>query len=93
MTNREFVLWLWGFLELCHPQVITCKMLFIIRNHMHLVLAVDGQFGEFNKIIYARISEALDSGDVVEDTTLFDSLKRLVCARLIEIENSSQECA
>ncbi len=28
MNNREFVLWLWGFLEICYPQPITRKMLF-----------------------------------------------------------------
>lgn len=89
MTNREFVLWLWGFLELCLPQMITRKMLYIIRNHMNLVLAVDGSFGEFNQKIYDRISQELARETLAEDTQLFDYLKSIVSARLIELEEQA----
>jgi hypothetical protein len=89
MTNREFVLWLWGFLELCAPQSISRKMLYIIRNHMNLVLAVDGKFGDFNQLIYDRISRELVSAKVEDNSVLFDYLKSIVCARLNEIEKTA----
>jgi hypothetical protein len=89
MTNREFVLWLWGFLELCTPQPITRKMLYIIRNHMNLVLAVDKEFGAFNQQIYDRVSYELTLEDLPTNTELFDELKSMVYTRLMELEEQN----
>ena len=85
MNNREFVLWLWGFLEICYPQPITRKMLFIIRNHLNLVKAVDGKLGEFNQNIYDQISKALEATTPPQNEALFISLKESVGTRLQEL--------
>ena len=61
MKNYEFVVWLEGYLDLCESSELTLKKLHIIRNHLHLVKAVEGELGKFNQKIYDKIALAIDS--------------------------------
>jgi len=38
MTEREFIYWLQGFLEISNPNSITTEQLTIIKNHLKLVM-------------------------------------------------------
>ena len=38
MTERDFVYWLQGFLEVTNPETITAEQIQIIKNHIKLVL-------------------------------------------------------
>jgi hypothetical protein len=76
MTNREFVVWLIGFLELCEPVAIDRKMLFILKNHLNLVIAVEKELGEINQQIYNEVTRLLDQKQ--DGVELFNWLKNLL---------------
>jgi len=42
MTNEEFNCWINGYLALATEEFITTKQLVIIKNHINLVLSVEG---------------------------------------------------
>ncbi len=56
MKNREVQWWLMGFLELC-DKPLDQKKLTIIKNHLNLVRAVEGELDELNTAIEDRIKE------------------------------------
>jgi hypothetical protein len=55
MKNSEFIIWLQGYLELCDDS-INKKKLRIMKNHLNLVKAVEGQLNDLNQIFYEKIS-------------------------------------
>jgi hypothetical protein len=56
MLNYEFVLWIEGYIDLCPNSDLSSKKLRVIRNHLNLVKAVEGQLGDFNNTIFQNIS-------------------------------------
>jgi hypothetical protein len=66
MTNREFIIWLLGYLQLCPNDPLTRKKLFIIKNHLNLVRAVEGQFSDINACIWKALVEHLEIDAPVE---------------------------
>jgi hypothetical protein len=74
MTNAEFAAWVRGYVELCPQDTLTPGKLQIIRNHLNLVSAVDGQLDGRNEECFRRITAALnDLGqqDGLEDVQKF----------------------
>lgn len=63
MQNYEFVTWLEGYFDLCSISNINNKKLQIIKNHLNLVIAVEGELGPLNQEIYDLISKAIKEGD------------------------------
>jgi len=61
MTNNEFKMWLSGYFELENANtVLSAKQLWIIHNHLRLVLAVSGELDNHNKWLKSRL-ESLDA--------------------------------
>lgn len=60
MYNREFVRWMEGYFELMPEDALDRKKLFIIKNHLNLVMAVEGKLGELNAGIFKDITKAID---------------------------------
>jgi amino acid permease len=75
MTNREFLIWLLGYFQLCVGDNLDRKKLFIIKNHLNLVKAVDGAFNEVNAKIFDTVVEALKL--IALDTEFFGVWKEL----------------
>ena len=67
MKNYEFVVWLEGYIDLCDESELTAKKLIVIRNHLNLVKAVEGELGELNAGIYDIISSDINNNSSVED--------------------------
>ncbi len=59
MKNPEFVVWLQGYIELCEDDEVDIKKLRIMRNHLNLVKAVEGELSEFNTQFFDLISSCL----------------------------------
>lgn len=56
MTNDEFKIWLSGYFELENSHtILSAKQLWIIHNHLKLVLAVSGDLDEKNKWLKTRL--------------------------------------
>lgn len=57
MTNNEFKIWLSGYFDLeSSREVLSAKQLWIIHNHLQLVLAVSGELDEKNKWLKYRLA-------------------------------------
>ena len=76
MKNYEFICWLEGYLDLCPDDEITPKKLRIIRNHLNLVVAVEGKLGEINQLIMSEVTRLLDNSSPNEDLNLFKVFAR-----------------
>ena len=63
MLNYEFLTWLEGYLDLCPDSAVNTKKLRIIRNHLNLVIAVEGELGPLNQEIYDLVSVAIEKDD------------------------------
>ncbi|HTM64055.1 MAG TPA: hypothetical protein VL360_06095 [Gammaproteobacteria bacterium] len=56
MTNQEFKIWLSGYFDLENGKtVLSAKQLWIIHNHLQLVLTVSGELDEKNKWLKTRL--------------------------------------
>jgi hypothetical protein len=55
MTNYEFACWVRGFLQLCPDVLLDNKKVQILKNHLNLVAAVEGQLGGVNQLIFNEI--------------------------------------
>ncbi len=70
MTNNEFKMWLSGYFELENAStVLSAKQLWIIHNHLRLVLAVSGELDDHNKWLKSR----LESLDAAASTTFLNA--------------------
>ena len=67
MLNYEFVCWLEGYFDLCPEDRLDRKKLRILRNHLNLVKAVEGELGPLNTNIYDTISKYLDDEKLTEE--------------------------
>jgi hypothetical protein len=65
MKNYEFVVWLEGYLDLCPADRFDVAKLRIVRNHLNLVKAVEGELGPLNTEIFRYISDLIDKGNPV----------------------------
>lgn len=56
MTNHEFKIWLTGYFDLEKSKtILSPKQLWIIHNHLQLVVAVSGELDEKNKWLKTRL--------------------------------------
>jgi hypothetical protein len=62
MTNKEFTYWLQGFFMLEEDITLSQEQLLIIKNHLNLTKAVDGELTKTN----LEIEEYLTSTDYSE---------------------------
>jgi hypothetical protein len=67
MTNREFLIWLLGYIQLCAGDGLNRKRLFIIKNHLNLVRAVEGHFSGVNTKIWDAVVEHLEKDSHDDD--------------------------
>jgi hypothetical protein len=58
MKNIELYRWIQGYMQLCPNDTWTLHKTYIVRNHVNLVVAVEGSLGEYNQELY-RLSEAV----------------------------------
>ncbi len=63
MKNSEFAIWLNGFFEICPDAGMDSKKLYIIKNHLNLVKAVEGEWGEPHRRTYKIVSEAIEAAN------------------------------
>jgi hypothetical protein len=69
MKNSEFIVWLQGYLELCPEDILDIRKLRIIRNHLNLVQAVEGQLSDLNQSYRTWISDLIDGKEKLDDET------------------------
>ena len=76
MLNYEFICWLEGYLDLCPEDIINKKKLRIIRNHLNLVIAVEGSLGEINQVIMKEVSRLIENNCSDVELNNFKSFAR-----------------
>lgn len=55
MRNNDFTEWLYGYCALSNTQHLNAKQLWIIKNHLNLVQAVDGHLNDNNRWLDEQI--------------------------------------
>lgn len=66
MTNNEFIWWLKGYLQLEKNSHLTLDQVTIVKNHLDLVLEIDGHLIEINKFLYDIVEKAIQQGQEVD---------------------------
>lgn len=74
MTNYEYASWVRGYLQLCPDASINARVLHILKNHLNLVIGVEGGLGEHNKRVFERIVDLLEGESTLEDYARFKQL-------------------
>ena len=75
MYNREFHVWMAGYLELCPENVVGRQQLYIIKNHLRLVEAVDGQLDPANRRIFEQVNAALEQSRNLETAEIANAIR------------------
>ncbi len=81
MTNYEYACWVRGFLQLCPDVALNRKKLYILKNHLNLVFAVEKNLGEKNQLVLDKIIE-LQSKELIE--AHYKELKDFLCVTYFE---------
>ena len=66
MLNSEFTHWLYGYCKLESNSKLTPKQLWIIKNHLNLVYAVEGHLDEPNAWLEHIILD-LTIGNIIQE--------------------------
>ena len=81
MKNSEFAIWMKGYFELCQEDMLNHKKLYIIKNHLNLVHAVETCLTPANENIFRAVTSALNEGNSISQSAL-GALKAYVKAQI-----------
>ncbi len=90
MKNFEFIIWAHGYLELCPTIPLDRKKLYILKNHLNLVKAVEGELGPLNQEIYVLISDHIDKAVTQHQLATLKSKLSEMINELVKEETESR---
>jgi hypothetical protein len=85
MKNPEFVVWLQGYIELCDDDAIDIKKLRIIRNHLNLVKAVEGELSDINTQFFDLVSSCLYDEQKYDEFVVQSDLKQTLYSIMLPL--------